>query len=179
MQIIDRPEPADVLCGRGENSFRHLGNNRFRQLIVENACGYKTAATKRQKTQVVRLVADTIVAMGGRFLVRTDDGQSWLDGGLKQGKLKTGHAFRDALRGRVKCLAQYKRGPQASPSRDNDQSYAKQINDFTFKIETSKSLSLPAIYSTIEPSKDWMTASIDAELAKYLRNLFFLSEAAK
>lgn len=177
-----QPEPADVLCGRGENSFRHGGNYQFRQLIVENANSYKMAATRKQKTQVVVLVATAIIAMGGRFLIRNTDGKSWRDGGLKQGKLKAGHAFRDALRGRVKCLAQKttrNQGRTAGEGEKNEEAKTRQINNLTLKKMNSCcsfSLMSPLCCAAVEPSKDWMTARMDAELEKYLRNIFFLSE---
>lgn len=53
--------------------------------------------------QVVLLITDIVIARGGRFLICTS-GNSWVDGGRQQGKKKTGHSFRDALRGRVKCI---------------------------------------------------------------------------
>ena len=182
MAIIYQPEPDDVLCGRGENSFRHRGNYYFRHLIVENSCRYKMAATRKQKSQVVSLVANTIIQKGGRFLIRSDDGESWRDGGLKQGKLKTGHAFRDVVRGRFKSLGGEGNRTRAQHRSDNNTGEKKQPhNDLTndAPLESTSSSSLPSIYNTIEPSKEWKTAtcSVDTELANDLVSLFYTSES--
>jgi len=74
-------------------------------LIAEHANSYKMAPTKKGKMQVIALVVHIVIAGGGRFLVQNNDG-TWVDGGIKQGKRKTGHAFRDSLRGRVKCITE-------------------------------------------------------------------------
>lgn len=168
---VDHPEPNDVLCGRGKNSFRHRGNYYFRHLIVQYASSYKMAGTKKQKGEVVMLVARAVVARGGRFLVRMkgdDNGKAWRDGGLQQGQKKAGHAFRDAVRGRVKCLQS-----QYSSTRNT---VAGGLNSSSSSVPTKQASSLPPMYSTVEPSNDWMTASMDPDLAKYVRNLFLLSQ---
>lgn len=78
MLIVDQPGPNDVLCGRGKNSLSHVGNHHFRQLIVENTSTYIMASTKREKGEVITLVANVIIARGGRFLIRNnkDDSKS-------------------------------------------------------------------------------------------------------
>lgn len=179
MASVHQPEPADVLCGRGKNSFRHAGNGRFRHLIVEHASSYRKASTKRDKTAVVMLVARTIIARGGRFLIRNKVDDSWRDGGVKQGQKKTGNAFRDALRGRVKCLAvQDKRKRCAlgtddkGRAREQDAHATHQIHGFALKASAD-------LTCTVEPSEDWMTGSMDDELKKYLRNLFVLSKCTQ
>lgn len=111
-------KPYDVLCGRGSMCFGHIGNHRFRMLIAEYAETYQMASTKKLKMQAVLLIVDIVIARGGRFLVKKNSSDAngiitttttttcyWVDGGRRQGKKKTGHAFRDALRGRVKCIA--------------------------------------------------------------------------
>lgn len=166
MSVISEPEEADVLCGRGENSFRHFGNYQFRQLIVQHANSYKMAVTKKDKTQVVMLVADTIIARGGRFLVRSDDGKTWVDGGRKQGKIKAGHAFRDALRGRVKSLAQSMR--KDTPPSDNEVASSATLSEATgddFPRKGTAHRNLLPTNSAFEPSKDWKTARLDSQMA--------------
>lgn len=105
IEIILKPKPTDVLCGRGKVCFEHQGNDVFRSLIAQHVDFYKEALTKKAKMQVVEQVVDIVLSRGGRFLVRSDSNIChWIDGGHKQGKKKTGHALRDALRGRVKCV---------------------------------------------------------------------------
>lgn len=175
MKTIDQPEPNDVLCGRERESIRHTGNDFFRNLIVKHANSYNMASTKQKKSDVVMLVAEVIISRGGRFLIRNSEGddRSWQDGGLKQGKKKVGHALRDAVRGRVsKCLrAQCMKRTQVTMVKEIGSSLT---DDMTHKPNARNDFSPSLMYAMIEPSKDWMTASVDAELATYLRNLFFI-----
>lgn len=184
---IDDPEPADVLCGRGKNSFRHRGNYFFRHLIVENAISYKNAPTKQEKGEVVMIVVRAIIARGGRFLVRNKEagGKLWRDGGLKQGQKKAGHAFRDAARGRVRCVVRKMNARRAqimagATTRANEEARSTQSNDLTnLQANPRRVLTLPPTNSNMEPSRDWMTASMDEELADYLLSLFYHSKRTK
>lgn len=169
--IIDQPEPADVICGRGKNSFRHAGNDVFRQLIVKYVSSYKQAPPKNGKSQVVMLVVNEVIRNGGRFLVRVKEKNGWVDGGVKQGQKKTGHAFRDALRGRVKCLATEE---QVMMRRARTTSaFASEAS-----VQAAHAIQMDELRASgflcPEPSRDWMTPSsmIDSEVRTYLRNLF-------
>jgi len=104
--VVENPRSIDVLCGRGKICFDHKGNDGFRELIAKYADPYRTSSTKKAKMQVIMNVVNIVTAKGGRFLVKNKEevDQPWVDGGIKQGKKKTGHALRDALRGRVKCI---------------------------------------------------------------------------
>lgn len=118
--LIMKPKPNDVLCGRGKTCFEHEGNDAFRKVVARHVDAYNMAPTKKAKMQVVVRVVDIVISQGGRFLVRHRGGGSphycWMDGGCKQGKKKAGHALRDALRGRVKCVEKLRRESNASPT---------------------------------------------------------------
>lgn len=169
VSTIDEPSPNDVLCGRGKDSFHHQGNYRFRALIAEHAETYKMASAKKQKMQVVTLLADLILAKGGRFLVRS--GTNWVDGGASQGRKKIGHAFRDALRGRVKCVTlimnQKRNSAVVSESSSSDSSSDE------FEADSVCSLSPEPL--SLEPSQDWWNPKVDtefsADLAYFLEDL--------
>lgn len=179
--IVYKPKPVDVLCGRGKMCFHHDGNDRFRMLIAEHADTYKQAPTKKAKMQVVMLIVDIVIARGGRFLIRTKEG-SWVDGGRKQGKKKTGHAFRDALRGRVKCITQMRESNAFINARSDD-------SDASFYSESSSDVDLdnsdylnplatfPPNYipHPVEPSDDWTNVKVDKDVASDLLN-FFIAE---
>jgi len=104
--VVEKPKSTDVLCGRGKVCFDHKGNDKFRELIAKYANPYQKATTKKAKMQVIMNVVNVVISNEGRFLMKNKEevDQPWIDGGIKQGKKKTGHALRDALRGRVKCI---------------------------------------------------------------------------
>lgn len=173
------PRAADVLCGRGKMCFHHEGNDSFRMLIAEHVDTYKMAPTKKLKMQVVACVVDLVVARGGRFMIQNKDG-SWVDGGRKQGKKKTGHAMRDALRGRVKCITQMREN-NALASRNNDESSHSSCSlhsseefdsdniDWLNEMESMNP-------SNFEPSQDWMHSKVDNEIANDLLSFFIAEE---
>lgn len=187
MFVMNQPRPADVLCGRGKDSFRHEGNQRFRCLIAEHATTYKLAATKKQKMQVVMLVADIVIARGGRFLVRDKNG-NWMDGGRNQGRKKTGHSFRDALRGRVKCISQIMKRNQDNASLtmsddcssdDSSGIYSACSDEHDFENATKPTADVHAeiIASfdfedvpAVEPSKEWRNPTMDKQLGMEVAN---------
>lgn len=182
---IDRPTSVDILCGRGKACFRHQGNNSFRMLIAEYADMYEMALTKKTKMRVVMMIVDIVIARGGRFLINNNDG-TWVDGGRKQGKKKTGHAFRDALRGRVKCITQMRAQlsitnaalnvddsslqSSLSTSIDEFDDFEGLVNDFFDPAPIAPEFS-------IEPSKEWMRGSnIDSDTANDLLDFFMTAE---
>ena len=174
---IDNPKTVDVLCGRGKMCFLHEGNDRFRMLIAEHADTYKMASTKRVKMHVVELVVDIVIARGGRFLVRNNNGTTtWIDGGRKQGKKKTGHAFRDALRGRVKCITEMRKVNAQALRNANDDLSCSSANDRSEEFDLNNSywldISTRMNPSLLEPSKDWMHIKVEKETANDLLDFF-------
>jgi hypothetical protein len=170
-----RPTPLDVLCGRGRNNFRH--NDHFRVLIAEYAETYKQAPTKKAKMRVVMMAVEIVIARGGRFLVLSND-DSWVDGGRKVGKKKVGHAFRDALRGRVKCITEMraKNIPQvASPFPDYFSESSSSSVDSDGEFDTDMGLLDSRLWDVcrkMEPTQDWRNSKLDRDLANELLELF-------
>jgi hypothetical protein len=50
----------DVICGRGSKCFNHIGNCRFRDIILDHLVEYKNATTKNEKNWIIRRVIDQI-----------------------------------------------------------------------------------------------------------------------
>jgi uncharacterized protein (DUF779 family) len=180
---IEIPKKTDVLCGRGKMRFHHEGNDSFRMLIAEHSETYKMAPTKKLKMQVVELVVDVVFSRGGRFLIQVADG-SWVDGGKKQGKVKTGHAMRDALRGKVKRITKM-RESHAQELRDtsDDPSYSSSslsssIDEFDIdnNIDSWLDEMKKTNPSSLEPFKNWKHTKVDKETAQDLFNFFIAQE---
>ena len=100
------PTDLDVLCGRGRLCFEHEGNRTFRELIAKNLDKYVNSTYRKDKSALVRFIAETVVNRGGRFLVQSNfhGHQEWIDGGEKRAREKVGHTFRDALTAKGKCI---------------------------------------------------------------------------
>ena len=50
----------DVYCGRGSQCFNHIGNRRFRDIVLENLPRYNLAMTKFEKSAIIYEVVETI-----------------------------------------------------------------------------------------------------------------------
>jgi hypothetical protein len=90
------PCATDVLLGRSKRCFNHAGNIYFRTLINENVYLYMDANTRHEKRVVIKLVFDTIISRGCRFLKQY--GNAWVD--ISDNPLsrdKVSHAVRDAV----------------------------------------------------------------------------------
>lgn len=89
------PTKRDVLSGRGRGYERLEGNQIFRQLINTHATAYKRAGKSRKlKSRIVRFIMNHLAKENIRLL-RTKNG-NWVEMTRKEGKLKIGHALRDA-----------------------------------------------------------------------------------
>lgn len=119
------------------------------------------------------LITDIVIARGGRFLVQIERDGSWNDGGKKVGKKKVGHALRDALRGRVKCMSKILANKRRAEHSD-DWSDTRSDHSDESRLESNDVSSIPDLLM-VEPSKDWMNQEMDSSVADDLLS-FFLAE---
>lgn len=84
----------DVICGRHKAAFNNVGNRRFRVTVSLALERYSTAPTRKDKSTVIKSVADLVRGNGGRFL-KWKQG-AWVVLNEKQTHEKVGHALRDA-----------------------------------------------------------------------------------
>jgi len=90
------PGEFDIICGRGETPYRHIGNKRFRVIIKMNCVRYQTATARTEKT----CITSRIVAMirscqqGGRFLKFNAKTNEFFDVGDNCAREKVSHALR-------------------------------------------------------------------------------------
>ncbi|CAB9513267.1 expressed unknown protein [Seminavis robusta] len=89
-------KPMDVLCGRGKNSFNHVGNRKFRDIVAEAIPGYVTATSRATKSEIVTSIVRLVQENGGRFLKQDTKRKVWYVLNYTQSKEKAGHAIRDA-----------------------------------------------------------------------------------
>lgn len=97
------PDDDDVVIGKGKKFYMHAGNQKLRTIITERMEGYSQAATKTDKSNIIRGVVDTIHSTGGRFVkIDPTDKNRWIiaDEGLAREKCSA--LFRDNIMGSLK-----------------------------------------------------------------------------
>jgi hypothetical protein len=96
-QLLTEFQPCDysVVCGRGQNSFNHVGNCRFRSLASMFTERYSQADTRTAKSAIVSEIITMIRQAGGNFC-KYKRGK-WLEVGDHHAREKVGASLRDLL----------------------------------------------------------------------------------
>jgi len=89
----------DVYCGRGNLCYNHIGNRRFRTIILANLDRYTTAKTKTDKTTIIYEIVDHVRATSpnGGFVRQDRASGRFYEVGDFLAREKTSQAFRDAM----------------------------------------------------------------------------------
>mmetsp|Transcript_625 Transcript_625/g.1469 ORF Transcript_625/g.1469 Transcript_625/m.1469 type:complete len:292 (-) Transcript_625:520-1395(-) len=122
-----KPGNYDVLCGRGTQSFIHIGNRRFRITIAMNLDRYLRFRTRVERTSRVEEILKSVRAAGGRFLKRDKITGMWFDIGDKAAHKKVGHALRDAQTERHRIS--FSKACRNHPSNKNNNNQISGIDD--------------------------------------------------
>lgn len=98
------PGDDDVICGRGKKCYSHVGNERFRLVVLESLDDYAQAKSKLDKSGVLARVVDQVRAKSpkGGFVKQLHEDGRWYEVGDFLAKEKTSQMFRDALHERYK-----------------------------------------------------------------------------
>ena len=91
------PTDNDVLFGRGGATYRHPGNQRYRELITRLRPHYQGVMNHEEKTRLSQEVVHFVHSLGGRFLGKDGQGQ-WFIVHDHVARLKTSQALREAAR---------------------------------------------------------------------------------
>jgi hypothetical protein len=98
-KIIECPNQADVLFGRGRPIMRHPGNAVLRNVVQLKLEEYSSAKSKKQTTDVTWEVVRTLKGKyGARFLKEeniNNDGLGWIEVSNETARQKVRIAFRD------------------------------------------------------------------------------------
>jgi hypothetical protein len=90
---------CDVLFGKGTPIQNHVGNKKFRALIVDCQKRYEKAK-KGEKIILAQEIVDSVIESSGMFLKL--DGEMWLSVGDDAAKTKVSTSFRTLRKGRRK-----------------------------------------------------------------------------
>jgi hypothetical protein len=105
-------QPCDysVVCGRGKDSFNHVGNQRFRALASKFMERYSWAVTMPAKSAIVSEIIDVIRQAGGSFCKYKSDTDTWFEVGEHFAREKVSALLRDLLHTQYRSSAKAKLG---------------------------------------------------------------------
>jgi hypothetical protein len=89
-----KPRDVDVLCGRGGLINKHPGNVVYRKVVDYNKPFYQSVH-KKHRILVSQSIVQSILKLGGRFLIMGQKGKSWMEIGYKRAVQKTSQALRE------------------------------------------------------------------------------------
>jgi hypothetical protein len=106
----DEFEPSEysIVCGRGRDSFNHVGNRRFRLLASMFIEKYSRANNKAAKSAIVSEIIEVIRKAGGIFC--THKRGAWFEVGDHQAREKVSCLLRDLLHTQYRSSAKVKIG---------------------------------------------------------------------
>ena len=109
----------DVLLGRGGQTNKHMGNERFRSIVMDHQSEY-LRARKKDKVLISRRIVAIVHQNGGRFLKQMVSSE-WKEVPDKRAQEKTSQALREGLDVRNQVLRKSKvpRRDSASSSSDS------------------------------------------------------------
>ena len=90
------PTDNDVLLGRGARTYRHPGNQRYRELITRLRPQYQGVMNLEEKQRFSREIVHFVHSLGGRFLGKAKDGQGqWFIVHDHVARIKVNQALRE------------------------------------------------------------------------------------
>jgi hypothetical protein len=92
--VISRVLENDVLCGRGGETNHHSGNIQYRQLVKVSQPSY-IDSKRRDKPKIAEKIVRTVRKLGGRFLKKNPETNTWRDVGNGKAREKTSQALRE------------------------------------------------------------------------------------
>jgi hypothetical protein len=117
-----QPSDYSVICGRGKESFNHVGNCRFRSLTSSNLKSYSWAVSKTSRAVIVSDIVGRIRQAGGNFC-KYENG-AWFEVGDRCAREKVSNV----LRGLPHTHAQYRSSVKAKLARRRARTLNKKQN---------------------------------------------------
>jgi hypothetical protein len=141
---LEQLSDYSVVCGRGKDSFNHVGNRRFRILASMFIGRYSEADSKTAKSAIVTEILAVIRQAGGHFCKNIEG--AWFEVGDHHAREKVSSLLRDMLHTQYRSSAKAKLGrrlktvktqkqpqnlqsgqKQVEETDDSDDSSAKQV----------------------------------------------------
>jgi hypothetical protein len=138
-----QPSDYSVVCGRGNDSFNHVGNRRFRILASIFVERYSRTDSKTAKSAIVSKIFAVIHQAGGMFC-KFKKG-SWCEVGNHQAREKVSALLRDLLHNQYRSSVKAKVGRRMTKQQqkqDQDQQSGQKRVDDTDDSDDSSTTSL-------------------------------------
>jgi hypothetical protein len=153
-QLGDDFKPSDysVICGRGQESFNHVGNCRFRILSSSFLESYSRAVIKAAKSAIVSDIVGTIRQAGGNFC-KHEKG-TWFEVGDHCAREKVSTLLRDLLHTQYRSSAKAKKAKLAHRragklDKKENQQYGQQMVQGTGDSDDSSTASTSSSSSSL------------------------------
>lgn len=152
------PGKWDVICQRGKECYEHAGNKRFRMIISNSIEKYKNASSRREKSQIVSNIVNTISSAaanssGGGFVRKDLLTMNWVRVSDKVAHEKVGQALRDARK--TSKTPSNKKVVEEKPRRNIFQEHV-----MSFQMEPTPLMDMPMDQEP--PITNWGPSSISA-----------------
>jgi hypothetical protein len=125
------PSDYSVVCGRGNDSFNHAGNRRFRMLAGIFIERYSHTDSKTEKSAIVSEIIAVIHQAGGIFCKFKKD--EWCEVGNHQAREKVSALLRDLLHNQYRSSAKAKVGRRTTTKQhqgqDQQSGQGKRVDD--------------------------------------------------
>mgnify|MGYP000355822854 CR=1 FL=1 len=134
---LEQLSDYSVVCGRGKDSFNHVGNRRFRVLASMFIGRYSDADSKTAKSAIVSEIVGVIRQAGGHFC-KYGKG-AWFEVGDHHAREKVSALLRDLLHTQYRSSAKAKiaRRPRKPIKDEDQQSDQKQVKGTEDSDDTS------------------------------------------
>jgi hypothetical protein len=119
---IEKPEPNDVLFGRGRGFQEHPGNQRMLEIIDRYRKTYK-GQKRNKKQEFVVAVYEAITKDGVRFLKKNKEDKFWVKVSIAVALEKVGHTLRGRRKGDVKVQQEESASGKAAADTDDSERF--------------------------------------------------------
>jgi len=96
-QRIYEPKDTDVIISKGNTASKHQGNIYFKRIVQLNLEKYASFSARKDKTNMIRLIAQQIRANGGNFVKQDIDSGIWSEVNDVVAREKISQAFRNSI----------------------------------------------------------------------------------
>jgi hypothetical protein len=127
LRVKYKPSDYSVVCGRGLETFNHVGNLRFRILVRKSIERYSQADTRTAKSVIVSEIIALIRQAGG-FFCKYKKGV-WLEVGSRHAREKVGASLRDLLHTQYRSSTKARAGRRRTRKTVKQQKSQNQLSD--------------------------------------------------